>query len=64
MKFNSINFVYDEESGSLQRYILSYTNRKGDYSIDGQITVPASDEITLENILEVAKLELIKRIEG
>jgi len=64
MKFNSINFVYDEETGSLRSYILSYANRQGDYTIDGQITVPANDEINLANILEVAKQELVKRIEG
>lgn len=64
MKFNSIHLVYDEEDGSLRSYILSYANRQGDYTIDGQITVPASDEINLANILEVAKQELVKRIEG
>lgn len=64
MKFNSIHLVYDEETGALISYILSYANRQGDYTIDGQITLPANDETNLANILEVAKQELVKRIEG
>lgn len=57
MRFNSINIIYNEETDELQSYIVSYTSRKDNFSIDGQLTIPA-EGIELGNILEEARKQL------
>lgn len=63
MRFNSINMIYDEETGNLTQYIIGYTSRQEDFSMDGQLTILA-EGVDLGNILDIARDELAKLIKG
>lgn len=56
MKFSSINISYDMND-EIESYIVSFTSRKEESSLDGQIRISA-DEANLSNIIEVAKMKI------